>query len=443
MRLIVSGIVVCLILASAPLLGSDESSEANNESMLKEAQDAFELGRAALKKGDITLSTMYFANALARAPGQIEIVKRYVDVVLSWANGNDPSDSMEYLNNLDAFLNSQVVLVNASEIPDLVSLMDRVALVREMLMKQITEKTQSGDLLTGGHDETIVQRELKNTLEKARSSKTVKEHLEILRSALENLSEPDILDEEIVTEYQVGTTVDAFIQQSLFFIKLGTKKESNLQLNYLNAAESAVQQAVSMSANLPEIYRDELEDVKRELEKSVSSLSKVKSQEAFHAVNHLYAKMDLPKNTYGEGSASGVLRKIAAFMQDVAPYAQLITEPEHASKFSEIMSSIQRIQTDWQEVQLNRYNKWAVENMNKMVSAIKADDAFYKRTDKDKVASNLIRYMARIDTRYLNFGAMQCFNEAFSLQYNKLGEEHKQKVSKAMAFEKKRKLEDF
>lgn len=432
-----------LFLSSVPMHASSVSEGKGNENVLNTTQDAFDLGVSALQKGDILLSTMYFANALANSPGNMDIIGQYVEVILNWAESRAGIDAMGYMNSLDNFLNNQVVLVSPSEIPGLLVMMEKVAAARENISERLTQENGLGKEKPLDIAKNVQTEEIQKLIEKARLSKSVSEHLDSLLHILGELPESGVEAETIETEYRVGLTVSSLIHQVRQFIKLGSEKKTELQLHFFNAAESSLQQAVGMSANLPGIYLAELEQLKTELDKSISLISRNRSKDALEAIEARFKKLNLPNYRMSSIKANSVLKGIAETMQDIGPYAQFITEPDHVVEFRKIMDSIQTAQVLWQEEQLARYNQWAIKNIERAVANIKKDDAFYKRTDKEKVAKNLRANFAEIDTRLLNFGAMQCFNEVFSYYYNMLDEEQKQELSKNIAFWSKQKLEDF
>lgn len=426
-------LAICVLFCVDTALFAEQSSDLSY---------ALELGEKALQNNDITLSTMYFANALGRNPGAMPVIKRYVDVVTNWALSKEARDPMGYLEYLDDLLSSQVPLISPAEIPELLELMEKVAETRERVMSELEPSSKEGENAPSIEGGALSADEIKKKVQEAR---TISEHLQILKGFIDSSGLSGEENTNVTYTYELGMAVHTLIAQAKELIKFGMEEKTDFQLYYLNSAESAIQQAVTMSINLPGIYTVELKNIRKELLKGLAIISRNQSQEALDAVLHLCPETYVrpSRRTPYNTKAATALNAINEFLQKIRVFAPKITESDHAATFSEVISAAQSAELYWRELQLTRYNQWAVKNVQDFIDAVKKDDAFYKRKDKGRITVLLKNRFGDIDTRLLNYGAMQCYTEVFTRYFNDIDEEQRIEVGRALAFLYKKKLDDF
>lgn len=92
----------------------------------------------AQRNNDIELASMYFMNALSFSPGNINIIRDYVSMIINRAN-EDTTLSYSTFEALDNFLNAQVMTVIPDDLPKILELRSELSAMQEKNLSRDVE----------------------------------------------------------------------------------------------------------------------------------------------------------------------------------------------------------------------------------------------------------------------------------------------------------------
>jgi hypothetical protein len=404
------------------------------------SRQAHERAIAEAGKQNMELSSMYFINALAFRPGDIGIITDYTDMILRFAR-NDPTAPADSLDALENFLGAQIMSVKPDDLPKIVELRDKVSSARG----EISEKNAPSDAAQNGPD---IAEEVAALVKRADNSGNVKEYIELLQNAVTLLAESGLDDSDLAEKLQTGMLMESGLSQMNALIARSAAPDlAPMRMYYLQLAETSLQQVIGLSVRLPDGLAREVMQIRALLDNKVKEFSEERSKAAFEQIAAEYEALKTSLNQAGPSAPSQPkIKAIDVFLRGVGVKAQEISSPRYSAELQRMMDEIQNQVVAYRAEQQRSYNKWAVERMaSAKKQAEQHDRTLYKGKFRDQIAmqSALAADLSQIDTGLLNFGAMQCFNAVYNLFYSKLDDENQQRLDEAMAFDKKRGIEEF
>ncbi|MDO4857669.1 MAG: hypothetical protein Q4A17_06975 [Thermoguttaceae bacterium] len=384
-------VLLCLVMfaISLPSRAQDETAD---------WQKAVASGKDALTKGNVRLATFYFANALGKEPGNMEIINTYRETILTVIDGSkDDETRFSYLTALELFLENQIAAVPSDKVEQLAAWLDEV----QNQKSAIDEKTEQPEETTPEEDENQVAfEELKGLLH---------------------------------------TQIDA-IKATL---TLG-EKHFDVASYQLQECEHLMRSIIALQPKLNEELKkkvaEEYEDLQKMSDEVVNAKSEVVWNKYMEGYKDFVVEINKFKNYTPEPAKNeknepvdGVAQKRIRLIQNEIRNLQEILPklaPKHLGKengdntftpntAAATLHHLQEIYQEAQEVQQKLYNQWALKMCKEgMDKAYKAQSWFGPNWDKKRraIASFLIQYLGPIDERFLTSQVHRCYQE-FTSQY--------------------------
>lgn len=119
---------------------ADSEMEAVSEAVSVESpapegwRTAYEKGCALVDAGDTQTASYYFTNALGKAPGNMEIITKYVESLQSYIDSvEEPDVKYSYLTAIESFVQNQILYVPSEQVETLIASLKSVSQQRDAL----------------------------------------------------------------------------------------------------------------------------------------------------------------------------------------------------------------------------------------------------------------------------------------------------------------------
>ena len=386
----------------------------------------------AQRNNDIELASMYFMNALSFSPGNINIIRDYVSMIINRAN-EDTTLPYDTFDALDNFLNAQIMTVKPDDLPKIWELRSELSAMQEKNLSRDVEPAVDLAELEG---------QVKQHRSRALKSRTLEEYLSNLQEAQRVLDYSGLNDPDVSDNLHTGLMIKATIEQINIMLSR-TENNSLWSAYYFQLAESSFQQVLALSMKLPYQVSEECLAVRTKIDDRIKQFSEERSSVAMSNIRSGYEAL---RKTKSSGTNQAEINRLNSFMQSLSVTAHEITSEQHNNELQEIVESVQKRLLDYRMKQEEQYNVWAVYQLKMMMrEAEKHDRTLYKGKlrDSKSMCEVMIKRLSPIDTRLLNFGAQHVFSKVYEEYYGKLDSENQTRLDEAMAYNDKRGLDEF
>ena len=424
---ILSGSILANAIYSAAYAITEEEA---NKFARQSYEKAMSLSRSS---NSLDAASMYFINALSFNPGRIDIISAYVNMIIRSAEKN-PSFSTDALDALDGFLSAQIMTVKPDDIQKIIRLRETVSKTQEAIINRNANRNAGMGNTTSSANSNRDAKKYRDRAEKARS---LKDYIQEMRNAQEALEGND--ESDISENLQSALALEAGIKQIEKLLVMSENRSLEpLQMYYLQLAESSFQQIAALGAFLPDAVNQEIIALRKKIDTHVEKISEARSAIVLEQINREYEEMK-----YGISLMDTEQKKIDAinaFMQGITERTQQITSPKAGEALRDLMQAVQQQMMACREEQERRYNQWAIDEIKDVTVELNGRGSL----DSSSICNIIIAHMAKIDTRYLNFGAQNRFNSVYVECYQKMkNDADKEAADIALASNGKRKLSEF
>lgn len=391
----------------------------------------------------------HLKNRLSRQPGDPGLIKEYVDLVLDSTSREDPADRLETYGQIESFLLERAGDVEPGEVDALLEMASSLDERREEALQQSEPDVQMyeedrkvvdtyRDWRESGVD-TTMPGDPEETGRKLSLCKKV--------NALVRDRGKESLDglESLIDRLQTASQVDESLNRAEQMIESANEEANHSQATYLlQSAEQIISQLVTRRGDLDEARRSKIKSKIREIEDLSKRVSKKQKEERDE--RRLEEFLDTHGEEFKELDAWDIYGNWYRFKdkyraktkkepRDSSPFTSKIQQLEEMlrvlSKLAESMSTeagLEQVEPRLEamdvKVEYTRkrreqtYNEFAMTRIRACLS--EAEDATGAWNNKEKIADQLVKYLAEVDQRYLTSEVGRCYSEAFEYLYGKL-----------------------
>ncbi|WP_462363230.1 hypothetical protein [Pyramidobacter porci] len=399
-------------------------------------QSSLELARQALAQNDRQMASLYFANAMSKAPQAIPALKEYTAMVEKELDDEIDEDVIfSAYNQLRQLVQNAASYVEPGQISDLNNLLNDL---QQRENARSAKLSNSGSQVNDEERKTLLK-ELETSLKEAESisdndslEKNYANLEEKIADAAIYTQAPEfstILDnaQKKLTALQTDRQFSQLLQQTQTLIKRMPPDESPETIKALSGAAEGVISNLLLAKN------DVSPWLQSELNSTIKSFSDV--------CQRIIEKNDQKiLDSFIERERTLAEKKIS-FTKKINLLTQLIQDVQASSLSHDTMLN-----------KLGKYNA-------SLSAAIEERSAFYNqwalghirsafvRFQKNKDAENAIPVFAEeltsIDVRHLNYAIQQCYSEVYNFGTMELKGAERVQVAQIMASTTKKKIEDF
>lgn len=463
-HIITTGLLLMLVCTNAVM--ADNSTTSNIEYVKVIPIDVTPLltrAKEALSKNELQTAGLYFGSALKQAQGDVTVLSQYYQSMQDYAmrlGKTDTENAIRLLSEMDGFLRTQAVYLSKPQ--DLESLQktftelakhkqELTAVLANRATQQKQQLFTASDALLANKPDTVSVSDLEKALVGLRDLNTELLSAEDKTSVQKKVAALEQLNAAMETETSKKRTsmvMNELLGRASAFIEKALKEpaKSNFTLYYINAADALLKQTVLVASEIDDAKKaevvklsDRLEQAKLDISEKQSKLvwDKIDEQaDKFEAFNEKYKKT--PKQ-FKEQDGIDELNKLYVVITE--NMGQL-TSDAYLRKAKDMLQKINKVSTQWQESQRKAYE----ERMMRQIAV------FYDRAnaylsitgdDKNAIYTDMLTYLAPIDTRLLSFAVSTAYQETFGKFYAKLSDAQKINMSSDILLTIKMKLSDF
>jgi len=416
-------------LAKQPVQQSSQVSSAHHvpEELIIQAEQL-------LEKGQLTTANLYFSHALAQNPGHWPWIQRYQHNLLTYVHELSKQgqfkQALTLLDDIKAFLHTQVLYVNTRDLDKLEQNLAEIAQLQQQLQAQQRQNiNQHFEQLLGDK-----QALLATPTTSINSQELEVLHEQLVHFQLNNSLEP--AQQQKITALEDNINVISLIQQIQQFIEqaLTASQNHTLSLYYLSSAETLIQQLVLVAVE-QEPVKKQIISLSQQLQQAQKKLLQRQAQAVWQSLKSHCEAVKLNKELKAQENIEQLLQVRQLIAQKMTQLSPIIkTVKTCLTKIEQHLENAQNMQTKF-------YNLWAIGKIQD----------FYQKNykevgimgDEDKIYHNLIEHLGSIDLRYLSMPTQTAYSEVFSKFYGELDDEQKISLTTRMTLTEKKPLTDF
>lgn len=401
-------------------------------------------------------------NRLARQPGDTDLIKEYVGLMLDSTGQEEGAEKLETYDRLEGFLLSRAEDVEPEEVDDLLNMTAELDERREKVLQQSrpdVQVSEAGQRVIDTYEEWQedgIDATVPKDPDEAKQKLSLSEAVQALirdqdREPLDGLG-------SLIGRLQVATQADGSLSRAEQMIESAEDESGSSQAAYiLQSAEQAVQQLVMKRDDLGSARREKIHEVLRNLE-SVSNritearrseedrrrweaflddheedLDKLESwdpgeewrqfREKFQSVpdgDDGSTKLSIAK-TRKEPAENVLTKKVVrleGLMQTVSRAADEMRTPSGQKAVKEKIESLSETLEAARQKREQVYNEFALARIRKCFSKAEGETGAWD--DKAGIADQLVKYLAEVDQRFLTSEVSRSYSEVFEYLYGKL-----------------------
>ena len=458
-----------------------------------------------VEQGKIAQASLYFSNAIHKAPTNWDIIKQYTQSILQWSDKQQKVGEfqkvLEVLNEIETFLRSRVSYLALTDIKQLETMLQKIKLLKQSITLKRTQQQHQATLT---HAQTLFN-ESQNLIKKPFPTEiaTLSNYLAVLTDKQRNLqlmmsqpvvqnflsvqAENCLVHDKIIPETlmidkrgelknkfpksnecvsgskqihiqsvianleakidQVQTALQAssFIIQIQALVETAQQKSlsSKMGLYYLNGAQSLFQQLILFQPTLPSLFVEKIKNLSKALETISVEIARRQSQPIFAQIKAQKSQIEAFFSVTTDLKCQEAMTYLADFKQYLVEKMMLLTASEMMETTQAYLKQSEKALAKWQTEQVRRYEQWAIEKIKHLYDQHSEQLSSFTDTDELIIYEETKSHLGIINTRYLSSAAATAYNEVFSQFYRELDDEQKIALTAEMTLMPKCTLSDF
>ncbi len=379
---------------------------------------SFAAGKAILEKGDVQKASYYFANALGKDPGNMEVIETYRNALYKLMGASDDEAKFGLLSALEAFLQNQIASVETKDI--------------ETLLKWLAEIEP-----------------LRNKLEQSEEGEES-----------DSPAEPQTSEEEIL----FAQLKRSMAEQSQYVTQSFKDGYQDIASYQLQECEQIMRGLIAIQPKINKAQKDEIAKIYADLQTLAQTLVDAKGKKVWDAYMVSYREYQTRRRDINNlQSCIEAAQKQLNALQKILPQLSEKYLGDMTSKNNSpdtAAACIQSLQSEIEQAsikQQQQYNEWALKSIKECLRLAKDGVGYWANGTEGRktIANALIEQLGPIDQRFLTTEVSRCYQEVMGkyLADNQLNppkteesfEEpgNKMHTLKAMYDKTKKKLTDF
>lgn len=376
-------------------------------------------------------ASYYFINALAKAPGEIQIIKNYADtlfklVTVSHCQG-DIEEAFRQFEWLEMFLMDRLTFVRTEDVPQIIDLASNYAKNKTSLFPTPEDFADP--------EEKRLEEKLNQYKNNKLAENTKLEEFEELREYLDTIEYED--EEGLLEQLDLKINIKRNDQQARKLLEegkalmsLSKELNSSSEKAYcLQICENIIRQLVVQKTLLNDQIKIEIDKLLKDLsEASKNIVDKSREEESkiiwdkFENDNNdnlrLIRTWSFPESLRSS-LCQGQLDRIQKVILNIQKTVSQLTHNDYSDKASELIEQLSKFEEKANISQQKSYNEWAISNLK---SAMQKGTEYVKTVKDDKagIGETLIKYLAKIEPRFLTQEVQRIYSEVFEYLFNKL-----------------------
>ena len=429
------------------------------DKLKKDAKLAFDKAQKLADEGKIKEAGFYYAVACAADPEEGLYVYGYVKSVLNWAdkvkkNGvydtaiNSLYEMLNFLYSEALFINptnAESVMKLINEVEDKIAYFKKEANIKildmdALSLNEITRQAMdlsSADIPEGLSNLETYYLNCENIIEKfTLLSKTplsaqAKEALKRLGERMKIVS--NLIDTE------------KYLQKGNDLLLLLMDKKNAHFVPQLIVEAALIGQRLSLIGEgmNPGLQRRILK-FGDDFLKISTSINQASSAAEFEKFKIKYDALSA-RSIKNETNAQAILQNISALQDEMIAYSGKITDAEYLKKLRALLSATTAEAEKWREIQLKRYDVWAIKTVRKFYDTYKNEMGLLGSGSdtKDRIYAGMKDYLCPIEVRYLGAAGLRAYTEVFDFFYKELDRDRRLELSSEFVNCEKRPLSFF
>ena len=392
-------------------------------------------------KGELTLATSYYINAVAKAPGNIDVIKGFVNAVVDLAGqavvAGDRGAALRHLDWVDTFLRERTAHVCADDVEVLLSIRAEASTAR---MRLVEEGEDSDDEVS--HVAALWEIAYEGALESEATGAVGSlvarlEELEAARDYGLGLGGGQKVQgtlkriEDLQARLQIAVQAEAQLDQARALLVLAEEYDYHTAAAYcIQLAEGAVRELVvfrmQLDADRQKRIDAVLEDLKERSRAIAAASEKAASADRW---SFLVERVDIELTAARRWSPSGAvtmdrdctkqLERVQKIMMQVQRELPQLLDPTVSADAVKLIEELRDLGIKASMAQQKRYNDWAM-NRIKLGLEKGAECLGVISDDEEKLGERMVEYFGDIDTRLLTMEVQRCHTEVFEYLFKEL-----------------------
>lgn len=403
---------------------------------------SYDRARTLMTDRRLDLAGYYLLHALARAPGEMMVIRAVADCARddaqALAQTQRIDEALRRLDWADGFLLERLPFVALTEVDVLLEIS---AVVRRERVRFAHAADAEGEV----SPEEEAPREVMEELRGLRSdgldttlpegTPALEERLARVTALKDHIAAADVPCTEtqrrgldtLLGKLQTALSFETLIEEAQQHVALAKEHVPAMAAYLLQHAESAVRQLILFESRLNDKSRSRLAQLIDELRAvSAASVERVSEEESRAAWNAFELASSKQLAEVKQWRASGMRRdcedqiaRIRAFMRRMQEVLPKLTHTGVARDAAQRLDRLNEQLHDTAMLQQRRYNEWAME----------AIETGYKHSrqhvgvvtdDEKKIANVLVSNLGPVDPRLLTNEVHRCYSEVFEDMFKKL-----------------------
>jgi tetratricopeptide (TPR) repeat protein len=432
--------------AISHLIGQISDKQARSQG--DEIERAKILAKQLTDSGNLNDATFYFANALGKDPGNLELIEGYSDLIRKIAESHirakRVSEAADQLNLLESFIRARIPLVESQNVQTLLNVLSEVDKQKSSALASLrksdgeTNEEPAVDKLSLKIIKDLKERKLDLSIPK----ETVEIHKKIteLEGAVDYPSPPQQSDlaltdsdiktlQETISRLKVADAAGQLIDEARSWINLSDKEQdTTTAAYYLQLCENSVRQLLTVRDRLEPFHQKEQEELLKSLRtasenvswrNSVEILDKFYKSKYSQFVESQSKVMPWGTAKAPDGECQREINKLTEVLGEFGKVLPKISDEKVLEGAREKLPGIGKRLDYLKTEQQRRYCLWALD----LIKATSGEAERHIGTvtdDKDDIAKTMVKHMKEIDQRFLTFEVGRSYGDVFERLYGKL-----------------------
>ncbi len=411
------------------------SDEAASKSIASR-DEAYASALSLRDQGRLEEATFYFINALARAPGSVNIIAEYAATVREMARQSDAAEAARKLEWVEAFVRERIAHVDPQEIPSLLTLAAAVNGQRESLARPAEAAIDQEETVLAEQLGLLRHGQFDRDIPDSREGiETRLVQLECVRDYAVSDGEPREskligLLETLIELFRTTLQVESLLREGKDLLNLAADQLSPTASSYcLQLCETALRQLLVLKNRVDGMRQERIDQLLEDLKAGSELVTKRESESLWTAFERIrqaelttVQSWKAPSHADPDSACQQQLDRIRHLGEQVQAVLPRLSHADISRRAVALMADLSKAAINAGVEQQKRYNRWAIARIQGCLSTgLKCVGMVSVLNDKTGVGNAIVGELGPIDTRMLTMEVQRCYHEVFEHLFGQLG----------------------